>query len=44
MVNNTGLGAGKGAPNNWTLTPNGHQVLATIRAHTEGPHGGNRER
>jgi len=36
MVTNTGLGAGKGAPNAWTLTPSGRQVADSIRMHTEG--------
>ena len=35
MVTNTGLGAGTGAPNAWTLTPSGRQVTDSIRAHTE---------
>jgi len=36
MVTNTGLGAGTGAPNAWTLTPSGRQVVDSIRMHTEG--------
>jgi AcrR family transcriptional regulator len=36
MVSNTGLDAGQGAPNSWTLTASGERVIATIRAHTEG--------
>ena len=36
MVTNTGLGAGTGAPNAWTLTPSGLHVTDSIRAHTEG--------
>ena len=36
MVTNTGLGAGAGAPNAWTLTPSGRQVTDSIRMHTEG--------
>jgi AcrR family transcriptional regulator len=37
MVCNTGLGPGQGAPNAWTLTSSGRQVIESIRAHTEGP-------
>jgi AcrR family transcriptional regulator/DNA-binding MarR family transcriptional regulator len=32
MVSNTGLGPRQGAPNAWTLTASGRQVVATIRA------------
>jgi DNA-binding MarR family transcriptional regulator len=35
LVSNTGLGPGKGAPNAWSLTPAGRQVVHTIRAHTD---------
>ena len=35
MISNTGLPAGKGAPNAWTLTPSGRRVVATIRTHSE---------
>ena len=37
MVCNTGLPPGQGAPNAWTLTSSGQQVIDSIRAHTEGP-------
>lgn len=42
LVSNTGLGPGQGAPNAWTLTDKGRQVVHTIRSHTEGstPRGG----
>jgi DNA-binding MarR family transcriptional regulator len=33
MVSNTGLGPGTGAPNAWTLTPSGGQVITSVRAH-----------
>jgi AcrR family transcriptional regulator len=36
MLTNTGLGAGTGAPNAWTLTDRGRQVTDSIRMHTEG--------
>lgn len=36
LVSNTGLGPGQGAPNAWTLTEKGRQVVHTIRSHTEG--------
>lgn len=36
LVSNTGLGPGQGAPNAWTLTRKGEQVVHTIRSHTEG--------
>ena len=36
MISNTGLAPAKGAPNSWTLTTRGAQVVETIRAHTEG--------
>ncbi|MGH2878030.1 MAG: TetR/AcrR family transcriptional regulator [Solirubrobacteraceae bacterium] len=36
MLTNTGLGAGTGAPNAWTLTDRGWQVTDSIRLHTEG--------
>jgi AcrR family transcriptional regulator len=36
LVSNTGLGPGQGAPNAWTLTDKGRQVVHTIRSHTEG--------
>jgi len=48
MVTNTGLGPGQGAPNAWTLTESGRQVVDSVRAHTEGrregAHEGARER
>ncbi|HEV3093636.1 MAG TPA: TetR family transcriptional regulator [Solirubrobacteraceae bacterium] len=34
LVFNTGLGPGRGAPNAWTLTQQGHQVADSVRAHT----------
>jgi len=37
MLTNTGLGPGLGAPNAWTLTASGRQVISTIGAHTEAP-------
>jgi AcrR family transcriptional regulator len=42
LVSNTGLGPGQGAPNAWSLTEKGQQVVHTIRSHTEGskPRGG----
>lgn len=36
MITNTGLGAGQGGPNSWTLTPAGRQVVSTVSAHIEG--------
>jgi AcrR family transcriptional regulator len=36
LVSNTGLGPGLGAPNAWTLTEKGRQVVHTIRGHSEG--------
>jgi AcrR family transcriptional regulator/DNA-binding MarR family transcriptional regulator len=36
MLTNTGLGAGKGAPNAWTLTENGERIAQSIRTNTEG--------
>jgi AcrR family transcriptional regulator len=36
LVSNTGLGPGQGAPNAWSLTEKGQQVVHTIRNHTEG--------
>jgi AcrR family transcriptional regulator len=36
LVSNTGLGPGQGAPNAWTLTEKGCQIVHTIRGHTEG--------
>jgi AcrR family transcriptional regulator len=36
VLTNTGLGAGRGAPNVWTLTDKGRQVTDSIRANTEG--------
>ncbi|HEY2652690.1 MAG TPA: TetR/AcrR family transcriptional regulator [Solirubrobacteraceae bacterium] len=36
MVCNTALGSSLGAPNAWTLTASGRQVIATIGAHAEG--------
>lgn len=36
LVSNSGLGPGNGAPNAWTLTPTGEQVVSSIRAHSEG--------
>jgi AcrR family transcriptional regulator len=36
LVSNTGLGPGLGAPNAWTLTEKGQQIVHTIRSHTEG--------
>lgn len=35
LILNTGLGPGQGAPNAWSLTPEGRQVALSIRAHTE---------
>jgi AcrR family transcriptional regulator/DNA-binding MarR family transcriptional regulator len=35
LVSNTGLGPGQGAPNAWSLTHSGRQVVHTIRAHTD---------
>jgi AcrR family transcriptional regulator len=34
LVVNTGLGPRKGAPNSWSLTPNGVQVVHSVHAHT----------
>lgn len=36
MLANSGLGSGKGAPNVWTLTSSGRQVVDSVRMHTEG--------
>jgi len=36
MLTNTGLGAGTGAPNAWTLTEKGRQITDSIRSTTEG--------
>jgi AcrR family transcriptional regulator len=36
LVCNTGLGPGQGAPNAWSLTPSGIQVVHTIGAHIKG--------
>ena len=36
MITNTGLGPGQGAPNVWTPTASGHQIVSTVRTHTEG--------
>lgn len=36
MISNTGVGPGQGFPNAWTLTADGHRVVSTIAAHTEG--------
>jgi len=36
MLTNTGLGAGKGAPNAWTLTEDGERIAQSIRSNTEG--------
>jgi AcrR family transcriptional regulator len=36
LVSNSGLGPGQGAPNAWTLTDKGEQIVHTIRNHTEG--------
>jgi len=36
LVSNTGLGPGQGAPNVWTLTEKGRQIVRTISSHTEG--------
>jgi AcrR family transcriptional regulator len=44
VVQNTPPHQGKGAPNSWALTPSGRQVTESIRAHTEGPSHGARER
>jgi len=44
MVTNTGLGPGQGAPNAWTLTESGRQVVDSVRAHTEGGREAGRER
>jgi AcrR family transcriptional regulator len=35
MVSNSGLGPGLGAPNAWSLTPSGRQVVNSIRARAE---------
>ena len=35
IVCNMALGPGQGAPNAWTLTESGRQVVRTVRAHTE---------
>lgn len=34
LVANTGLGPGQGAPNSWSLTDRGRQVIQTIRVHS----------
>ena len=39
MVSNAGLGPGQGAPNEWTLTASGRQVIDSIRTHTDHRHG-----
>ncbi|MGA7705078.1 MAG: TetR family transcriptional regulator [Solirubrobacteraceae bacterium] len=40
LVSNSGLGPGTGAPNAWSLTTTGEQMLASFRSHTEiTPHG-----
>lgn len=41
LIFNTGLGPGLGAPNAWSLTPTGQQLLASFRNHTDEttPHG-----
>jgi AcrR family transcriptional regulator len=36
LVTNTGLGPGQGAPNSWSLTNRGRQVVQTIRVHSDG--------
>jgi AcrR family transcriptional regulator len=36
MVTNTGLGPGQGAPNAWTLTPDGQRVVDNIHSHAHG--------
>jgi len=38
MVCNTGLGPGQGAPNAWSLTSSGQQVVNSIRTHTATSH------
>jgi DNA-binding MarR family transcriptional regulator len=35
LISNTGLGPGKGAPNAWSLTDRGGQVVHAIRSHSE---------
>jgi hypothetical protein len=35
-ISNSGLGPGQRAPNSWTLTSSGQQVVSTIRAHSDG--------
>jgi AcrR family transcriptional regulator/DNA-binding MarR family transcriptional regulator len=35
LVTNSGLGPGQGAPNAWSLTPAGDQIVHTINAHAE---------
>lgn len=42
LVSNTGLGPGTGAPNAWTLTDKGREVVLTIRGRTEGTNHGDR--
>lgn len=34
MITNNGPPPGNGAPNSWTLTTNGHQIIATLNTHT----------
>jgi AcrR family transcriptional regulator len=36
LIENTGLEAGKGAPNAWALSEQGRRLIEGIRAHTEG--------
>lgn len=44
LIENTEMHPGKGVPNSWAITPNGHRVIATIRAHTQGRRPGSHER
>jgi DNA-binding MarR family transcriptional regulator len=36
LIENTGAGLARGAPNAWTLTPKGHQIQQAIREGTAG--------
>ncbi|MGA9876952.1 MAG: TetR family transcriptional regulator [Solirubrobacteraceae bacterium] len=35
LISNSGLGPGQGAPNAWSLTSTGQQVVNSVRAHTD---------
>jgi AcrR family transcriptional regulator len=35
LIENTGIGPGQGAPNAWSLTASGHQMVRSIRTHTD---------